>query len=191
MAVRRDGASGGRMEGATESGGRQRPLGSPGDLPRYELRPAAAADFAIVHALRIAGLRRYVEPIWGWDEDAQQARFRAAFDPTRYRLVVVAGEVVGALAVARRADAVFVADVQVAAAWRGRGIGTAVLGDVVAAAHRAGLPVALQVLHGNPARRLYERLGFRTVGETATHVLMRAEPPGIGGAGDGCGGVGG
>jgi hypothetical protein len=28
------------------------------------------------------------------------------------------------------------------------------------------------VFHRNPARRLYERLGFHAVGETTTHVEM-------------------
>jgi ribosomal protein S18 acetylase RimI-like enzyme len=35
--------------------------------------------------------------------------------------------------------------------------------------------VTLQVLKVNPARRLYERLGFRVTGETPTHFLMLHE----------------
>jgi hypothetical protein len=34
------------------------------------------------------------------------------------------------------------------------------------------LPVKLRVLKVNPARRLYERLGFIHKGETPTHYLM-------------------
>ncbi len=34
------------------------------------------------------------------------------------------------------------------------------------------LPVRLQVIKGNPARNLYERLGFTVTGETDTHLLM-------------------
>ena len=35
---------------------------------------------------------------------------------------------------------------------------------------------AITVLKVNPARRLYERLGFAIVGETETHYLMRWRP---------------
>jgi hypothetical protein len=35
-----------------------------------------------------------------------------------------------------------------------------------------GLPVAPQGIKINPARRLYERHGFRATGETDTHYLM-------------------
>ncbi len=47
----------------------------------------------------------------------------------------------------------------------------------VAQARAEGVPVALQVLKVNPARHLYERLGFSVVGETAMHCLMRTEAP--------------
>ena len=61
--------------------------------------------------------------------------------------------------------------------YQNRGVGSAVIRDVLAQAQAEGLPVGLQVLKVNPARRLYERLGFNVVGETATHYLMRAMIP--------------
>ena len=61
--------------------------------------------------------------------------------------------------------------------YQNRGVGSAVIRDVLAQAQAEGLSVGLQVLKVNPARRLYERLGFSLVGETATHYLMRAMIP--------------
>jgi hypothetical protein len=40
-------------------------------------------------------------------------------------------------------------------------------------ADAANLPLELQVLKVNPARRLYERLGLTVIGETDTHYLMQ------------------
>jgi hypothetical protein len=34
------------------------------------------------------------------------------------------------------------------------------------------VPLTLQVLKNNRARRLYERLGLTAIGETPTHILM-------------------
>jgi ribosomal protein S18 acetylase RimI-like enzyme len=59
---------------------------------------------------------------------------------------------------------------------RGRGLGGAIVRSIVEDATRRRSPVRLQVLRPNPARRLYERLGFRVVGETVTHVEMLHEP---------------
>ena len=42
---------------------------------------------------------------------------------------------------------------------------------------RVGLPVRLRVFEVNPARRFYERLGFRVVGQTDTHTLMEWTAP--------------
>jgi ribosomal protein S18 acetylase RimI-like enzyme len=47
--------------------------------------------------------------------------------------------------------------------------------DVLARAEREGVAVTLHVESWNPARRLYERLGFASVGEPGAHELMRVQ----------------
>jgi ribosomal protein S18 acetylase RimI-like enzyme len=143
----------------------------------YALRPATAHDAAFIYAVRVAGLRSYVEQVWGWDDATQSARFRATFDPDRYQVIVVEGQDVGALSVEQRPNEVFLGDIEILPEWRGRGLGTAILNELVTKAHQSGLPVTLQVLRGNPAQRLYDRIGFRVVGETITHIQMHAEVP--------------
>jgi ribosomal protein S18 acetylase RimI-like enzyme len=142
----------------------------------YTLRPAKADDFELILELRVFGLREHVDRIWSWDDAAQRARFERRFIPAAYQVIVVEGRDVGAMAVEWTASAAFLTDIEIAPEWRGLGLGTAVLRDLLAEAGRQGLPVALQVLKGNPARGWYERLGFEIVGETATHIAMRAPP---------------
>jgi len=56
---------------------------------------------------------------------------------------------------------------------RGRGIGTALVRRLIDALTEAGVPgLSLSVAAANPARRLYERLGFRPVTERNHDVLM-------------------
>ncbi len=63
----------------------------------------------------------------------------------------------------------------VAAAERGRGLGSRLLAALLDEARAAGLrALSLSVDPGNPALRLYERAGFRRVGESGTSwTLLR------------------
>jgi len=57
--------------------------------------------------------------------------------------------------------------------FRGRQVGTLLLGALVARAERDGVrALSLSVNRENPARRLYARLGFEVVGETADALTM-------------------
>lgn len=61
-------------------------------------------------------------------------------------------------------------------AWRGRGVGTRLLGALMDAARAAGTrQISLSVAPANPARRLYERAGFSKVGESGTSWTMAAD----------------
>jgi len=53
------------------------------------------------------------------------------------------------------------------------GIGTAILGAVIALAERSDRHVELNVLACNPARHLYARLGFRVVRDDGARLRMR------------------
>ena len=63
--------------------------------------------------------------------------------------------------------------VAVAEGWRGRGLGTLVLGELARRARAAGVPrLSLSVDAGNPAVRLYERLGYRELGRDEGGIRM-------------------
>lgn len=51
--------------------------------------------------------------------------------------------------------------IQLAPALQGRGVGERLIRELIAEAGREGAGLSLHVLHANPARRQYERLGFR------------------------------
>ena len=79
---------------------------------------------------------------------------------------------VGLLKLRREAEAWEIVQIQLGHRLQGHGIGRALLEEVLADAAIAGVEVRLSVLKANPARRLYERLGFRTVGEDAHEYFM-------------------
>lgn len=108
----------------------------------------------------------------GWDDTLQRGFFEKKWDPARYAIATVQGLEIGAVAVQRHPDHVFLAELLIDPAFQNRGFGTELLRQIITDAAKDGLPVRLQVLRKNRARCLYERLGFVRTGETDTHILM-------------------
>ena len=63
--------------------------------------------------------------------------------------------------------------IAVTPAWRDRGAGTVILRELLEVARRSNYAgLSLSVHPHNPARRLYERMGFREVARTETAVTL-------------------
>lgn len=142
------------------------------------LRAASAADESFLLRLRkltmTEHLRKAGVPI---DDDTHFQLIRSYFEDAK---VIRAGEDDVGLLKLSRADAEWhVHQLQITPDFQGRGIGNAVLRRVLAEAEHANVAVSLSVMHDNPARRLYERLGFEYVGETPRDLKMLWRPPTI------------
>ena len=142
----------------------------------FALRPVTEADCDWLFALQREAYRTHVAQTWGtWDDDTQRARFDAAFTPAKLRIITVEGCDAGLLHVERAPHEIFLANIELAAEFRNRGLGTALIRSLLDEAAARGIPLRLQVLKVNQAaRRLYERLGFTVFEETATHYRMVA-----------------
>ncbi|AOI84357.1 GNAT family N-acetyltransferase [Burkholderia cepacia] len=135
------------------------------------LRPACAADLPFLLTLRRLTMTVHLQRVGApTDDEAHDRRIRANFDDAM--IVCDVDDAIGLLKVTRAADEWHVHQIQILPDHQGRGIGEAVLNALLADAARAHVPVSLSVLHGNPARRLYERLGFRVESATDTSASM-------------------
>jgi ribosomal protein S18 acetylase RimI-like enzyme len=144
------------------------------------LRPVAAEDLGFLRDL-YADTRRDEFAALGWPiaqlqsllhtQCSAQARYYAsAFPHADHSLVLIDERVVGRLYVERTGAAIHLIDVSLVAEQRGRGVGTALLQMLQREATDRRVPMQLSVRRGNPAARLYERLGFV---ETASDELYR------------------
>ncbi len=141
----------------------------------YSLRPASDADYDLLYRLHVATMRPAVEATWGWDETFQRQFFKERWDPETRRIVVVDGVDVGTITVDESPTTVFLGLLEIHPDRQCRGIGTAIIRDVLDAAHSVGLPVGLHVLKASPrARQLYERLGFVITEERYERYVMVA-----------------
>jgi ribosomal protein S18 acetylase RimI-like enzyme len=140
------------------------------------LRPGATNDREYLWWLHCATMREYVDKTWGWDEAWQRRKFDEDFDPLSLLIVGKDGAAIGQISVRRTGDEIFLASIEIAPEQQNQGIASQLIKELLRESDQSQLPVKLQVLRVNPARRLYERLGFVYVGETPTHYLMGREP---------------
>jgi ribosomal protein S18 acetylase RimI-like enzyme len=87
------------------------------------------------------------------------------------------GQPVGRLWIDEWHDQIRLVDIALLSQWRGSGIGTMLLRDVLARGAAAGKPVTIHVEGFNPALHLYQRLGFEHADTNGMYYLMRWTPP--------------
>jgi len=140
------------------------------------LRVATGDDEEFLYELHRDAMRDYVEITWGWNETWQRAHFARNYAPLRNAVIVRTGPApadIGRISLTRHWGWIFLRDIELAADERGRGIGSAILAAVIALAKMSERHVELNVLACNPARHLYERLGFRVIRNDGARLRMR------------------
>jgi len=142
-------------------------------MDQISLRQADDRDFDFLWWLHRATMREYVDRTWGWEDELQEQWFRRGFEPHRIQIVLYQREPIGYISIDREHSRILLAAIEIAPAYQGRGIGSYLIRQLCDEADAAGVPLELQVLKVNPAKRLYERMGLVTTGETETHYLMR------------------
>jgi GNAT superfamily N-acetyltransferase len=104
--------------------------------------------------------------------DLQRTQYRRHYPDASFLIVVLDGRPIGRLYVHYTPHDVRVLDVCLVPDMRRKGVGRWLIETVIEKAGRLSAPVTLHVALGNPARRLYERLGFRVVTQDAMNLFM-------------------
>ena len=136
------------------------------------MRPARPDDRELFFATRRDGFRSYVEANKPWVDDDQRASAYADFAALPVEIVERDGIAIGYQIVERKPDHWWLDEIALVATERNRGIGTDLVRAIMAAARAAGMPLRLNCLRANPARHLYDRLGFRVIVEEDVRVRM-------------------
>ena len=110
--------------------------------------------------------------------DLQRHHYRAHYPGATFDIILLDAVPVGRIYVHRAHDEIRLMDVALVPETRGRGIGTRLVEWLLASAVERNAAITLNVEPYNPARRLYERFGFRVVEEDPTNLLMEWRRPG-------------
>jgi ribosomal protein S18 acetylase RimI-like enzyme len=151
-----------------------------------QLRAAIDADRDFLLAL-YASTREDELAVVDWDDatrrafleqqfSAQDAHYRSNYPGATLDVIQVDGERAGRLYVFRDNGDIRIMDIALAPPFRRRGIGTELLRTLIDEADASSRKLSIHVEMNNPARSLYERLGFLPAGEHGVYVLMEREP---------------
>lgn len=138
----------------------------------FTLRDANSDDLPFLWKLHVSAMRDYVEATYGWDETDQKRRFDAGFQPDAIQIIEMEKEPIGMWETNQEIDPWFLARVVVSPSHQRKGVGSYLIEKLLAEADIQKRQVTLQVMRVNPAKSLYERLGFVTYEETDTHFKM-------------------
>ncbi len=104
--------------------------------------------------------------------EAQARHYALHYPDAQYSIIQQGGARIGRLIVERGQKTMLLMDIALLPEYRNQGTGTAILRDLMNEARQTHRTVVLHVENFNPARRLYERLGFRAGPENGIYREM-------------------
>ncbi len=140
-------------------------------------RAATDDDFEFCFRALKEGMRKYVVASFGAWDDIQQIRFfRHKLETHTHEVIEVDGIDAGVLCVLHHPNYVHLELISLLEEFQGRGVGGEVILYLMKTARIRGVPLYLRCLKSNPAKRLYDRLGFDVVEEQEIRWVMRYDP---------------
>jgi ribosomal protein S18 acetylase RimI-like enzyme len=146
------------------------------------LRPITPEDQPFLYGV-YAGTRKEELSVVNWTEEqkaafltmqfnAQHRHYQEYCPKAKYDVILCDGEPAGRLYVDRREAEIHVIDISLLPDYRGRGIGSKLLGEIIAEAAGLGKAVSIEVERNNRALGLYLRLGFTPVKDLGVYLSL-------------------
>lgn len=139
----------------------------------FEWRPAEADDIEFARQLTCSNMLAYhLRHDLLWQDEA----FDLAWIVRQNWIIRRGEQALGFVSLSRDARALYIRELQIDKAFQGQGAGTWAIGQVWAMVLLERRPaLRLTVFKDNPARRLYERMGLRVVGEDECFLRMQRD----------------
>jgi ribosomal protein S18 acetylase RimI-like enzyme len=143
----------------------------------FTLRPANPNDAPLFYSVIDLTMREFILATWGrWDEARVQSESQVHSRSPNAQIIEVENIGIGVLRIARHPTHIELEQIYLLPEYQRLGIGTALINRLIADAQESIVPVRLRVLVVNPAKQLYERLGF-VVTETIPEFFYMEKTP--------------
>lgn len=136
-------------------------------------QPMSVTDHRYIYGLLETTMRGYVEAVWGkWEDDYWLGILEDALHRSAIHGICDHGARVGAVWKEKHVSHHLIELICVEPRHQNRGVGEAALKIILLEAATESKSVRLRVLAPNPAKRLYERLGFVVTEATPERFYM-------------------
>ncbi|MEO0927323.1 MAG: GNAT family N-acetyltransferase [Cyanobacteria bacterium J06643_13] len=135
---------------------------------QYYFRLATAVDLRQLDHIYRQNMKPYVERIYAWDSTL----FRNNFVASHYQVIEVKGVTAGFLKLVKNDAEIYLAEIQIRDRYQNLGIGSKILKDLMHQTEVSQKRLRLKVIQGNPALKLYQRLGFVVFETSSTHLKL-------------------
>jgi ribosomal protein S18 acetylase RimI-like enzyme len=152
----------------------------------FGLRPETDADIGFLMRLYASTRKDELAPLpWSAEQktaflaqqfQAQRRQYHDTIDGCAFDVIEHEGEPVGRLYLQPRPTHLHLVDIALLPAWRGQGLGAAILEALQGAARASARCIGAFVEHSNPALRLYRRLGFTEIADHGIYLEIEWLP---------------
>jgi GNAT superfamily N-acetyltransferase len=141
------------------------------------LRRAKTEDAEFAFGVLKETMREYAVATWGtWWEEESQRETAEQVSAGKTKIIELDDVPIGIQLIERSGTHIQLEQLYIVKAFQRRGFGTELLKRLLVEAKESNLPIRLRVLAVNPAKRLYERLGFVVVKSTPERYFMEWKP---------------
>lgn len=142
---------------------------------KYSFRKCTVEDFEFLFKLKKQNFKWYVDKIWGWIDEEQKDRLKKDLEEhlAHKQIILIDEKEIGIYAkhITEAGDC-FINEISLLKEYQCQGIGTEILSKQLTENKSKNIRTILQVFKDNPAKQLYEKLGFIIYDETETHYKM-------------------
>jgi ribosomal protein S18 acetylase RimI-like enzyme len=147
---------------------------APGPVGGVSSRAGRIEDYDFALALYLESTKPLMIALGRWDEERILNRFADGFKVEQVQALCEGDAVIGWMQVSETDAQLHLDQLHLVTAARNRGLGTRLIRELQERARASGRSLALNVIRGNRAQALYERLGFLVVGsEDEEKIQMR------------------
>lgn len=143
-------------------------------MGELQSRNALPADLEWLLDLRLATMNEHFERS-GHKLSLAEQRDRLIQSYSAIQIIQKARHDIGMTKVVREPDVWHLVQIQLLPEYQRQGIGTFMIERLIVEARHANVPVSLHVLKVNPAKGLYERLGFNVTSDLGHSYEMRTD----------------
>ena len=140
---------------------------------KYGIRCVTENDYDFIYRVKKEAYQKYVEKYYGsWDEEQQKEYFKTFIETYKdgAYIIYLNGSDIGFYNEVVVEDKYEIGNICIVPEYQNKGLGTAIIKELLE--KNADKSVTLQYFKSNPVGRLYERLGFKIIGETEYHYQM-------------------